>query len=278
MRKLGFFALWIIILLVAGCAPTVTGPIAEEAPPTITGNNQGSVGTSAPPQAVTEQEKIEPGWVLHLFAPAEEDRKKFCTIGYKDGLKGEQTFTPPEVTFKLKKGGWLNFSPSLAETYWYCYNLAQDGEGLPDEVPIQPAFIQIYDPKFIKVTQTMVARYVQVDLNSYDSNDTTGYRAIGFIFGKDNKSWRVLLPLPREDGWLPLPNPENERFLNLLPGIYMYGDIIGDKAYMFIGLNYKHMSADLKRLITKADIFSILLSRGYGVELFMISKEKYPNL
>jgi len=280
MRKLGFFALWIIILLVAGCAPTITGPIVEEAPPTITGNNQGSVGTSAPQQTTTEQEKIEPGWVLHLFAPAKEDRKKMCAIGYKDGLKGEHSYTPPSADFRLKNGGWLSFTPSLSETYYYCYNRAQDGEEMPADPPLEPAFIQIYDPKFIKRYSSSKdsSRYVWIDLKSYDQNDTKGYRAMGFLFTVKQKTWRVLFPLPRSEGGLYIPGPKVENFLHFFPGVYAYGDYVNGKTYLYIGMNYKRMSSNLKRLITMADSFAFLLSRGYGVELFKISKDRFPDL
>ncbi len=280
MRKFGLLVLWSIILAAAGCAPTITGPIVEEAPPTIAGNNQqGGVNTGTPTQTITKQEKIEPGWVLHLFAPAKEDRKEMCAIGYKDGLKGEHSYTPPSADFKLKNGGWLSFTPSLTETYYYCYNLAQDGEEMPADPPLKPAFIQIFDPKFIRgYSHVMSSFSATIDLKSYDRNDTKGYRAMGFLFTVKEKTWRVLFPLPRSKGTLYIPGPEAENFLNFFPGVYAYADYVKGKTYLYIGMNYKRMSSNLKRLITMADSFSFLISRGYGVELFTISKDRFPDL
>jgi len=280
--KLGILPL-VVIFLISGCAPTATvgSPVAKGTAPSVP---EGS-GPEPAPSTTGESGRasIRPGWVLHLYAPAKEDRIRICRLGYEDGLKGEASHAPANVTFRLKGGGWVNFSPSLAETYYVCYQTAENGEAMPKEVPISPAFVAIEDPKFITraccyYKKAKPLRYAVIDLKSQDPNDKGGYRALGFLLQRQEKSWRVLLPLPREKNNLVIPPAEWTEFHQFMPGIYAYSVVIKGKPRVILGLDYENMSSAIKKLISTAETFSIMLSRGYGVEVYTISKEKYPDL
>lgn len=231
------------LLVLGACAPTMTagGPASA----------QGESGVAPAPSASEQPAPAVVGWVYPLFAPSEVSRKEACDAGYAAGLAGSKEPNPGEAEV-VGASGNVSFQSSWGSTYNVCKSYAKKTLAKPEVLPLEDVLLYITDSRL-----------------RFYSNPKELFEGISMVFydvqGKELGRLQATLDIYGRPGFLSIPTDKG--------GVRWVYD-----GYFILSTNYNVLPGNMKAVITRAESFDVLVSRGRGVEKYAFNKARFPNL